>query len=287
MAGTGSVRRSSYIRVGSHELHVSEWGDPASPAIVMWHGLARTGRDFDEAAEALSESCFVIAPDTLGRGLSSWAIDESVDYSYAAYGDHASAILDKYRIDRLRWVGTSMGGLLGVHLAAGRLRGRISHLVVNDIGPWIPEAATGRIEDYVGQPPEFGTIGELENWLRINYAPFGDNTDAFWRRMADTSVRRMDNGRVTVHYDPQIVSQFTLHKSDLDCWPQWDSLAGSEDPKVMLLRGEDSDVLPMEVAEEMISRLPSARFQQFRGCGHAPTLADRESIGILRDFLEV
>ncbi|MFZ2098958.1 MAG: alpha/beta hydrolase [Oricola sp.] len=280
-------RRSVYVPCGDHEMHVSAWGDQARPALVMWHGLARTGRDFDEAAAALSADYFVICPDTLGRGLSSWAKDIAVDYSYAAYGKQAVAILDHFGIGKLRWVGTSMGGLIGVTLAAGLLQGRITHLVVNDIGPWIPEEAVGRIHAYVGTPPSFDRVSELEHWLRTNYAPFGDNTDAFWRRMADTSMRRSDDGRVTVHYDPNIVTQFTIHKSDLDCWPQWDALAEQANIKVLLLRGETSDVLPNSVAESMLGRLPAAGFHQFSGCGHAPTLADNESVQRLLEFLAV
>ena len=276
-----SARRSAYVRSGAHELHVSEWGDPARPLLVMWHGLARTGRDFDEAALSLSDEYFVICPDTLGRGLSSWATDVAVDYSYASFGTHALAILDHYGADTLRWVGTSMGGLIGVTLAAGRLKGRMTHLVVNDIGPAIPESATGRIAAYVGNPPVFDTMAELENWLRTNYAPFGRNSDAFWRRMADSSSRRTDAGKVTVHYDPQIVTQFTLHKGDLDCWPQWDAVEAT----TQLLRGEESDVLPVSVAGEMMRRGPRPELVEYAGVGHAPTLATSDEIAKLRAFL--
>ena len=275
------VPRSSYIRCGAHELHVTEWGDPASPPLVMWHGLARTGRDFDEAAAALSDRYFVVCPDTLGRGLSSWAHDEAVDYSYAAFGDHAVAILDNYGIGETRWVGTSMGGLIGVTLAGGRLKGRVTHLVINDIGPAIPEAASGRIAAYVGAPPVFDTVAELEDWLRTNYAPFGENTAAFWRRMADTSSRRTDSGKVTVHYDPHIVTQFTLHKGDLDCWPSYDAVSA----RTLLLRGETSDVLPRAVAEEMTRRGPQPELVEFNNVGHAPTLASDSEISLLREFL--
>lgn len=274
-------RRSDYVSCGAHELHVSSWGDRSKPALVMWHGLARTGRDFDEAAIALSDEYFVICPDTLGRGLSSWATDIATDYSYASYGDHASAILDHFGVESLRWVGTSMGGLIGVTLAAGLLRDRISHLVVNDIGPWIPEAASTRIADYVGTPPSFHSVTELEQWLRTNYAPFGDNTAAFWRRMADSSMRRSDDGRVTVHYDPNIVTQFTVHKGDLDCWDEWDSL----DLPALLLRGVESDVLPASVASDMCARGPKPELVEFAGVGHAPTLATEPEWKLLRDFL--
>lgn len=273
--------RSTYVSSGPHELHVTEWGEPGRPALVMWHGLARTGRDFDEIAAALSDDWFVLCPDTLGRGLSSWARDVAVDYSYAAYGEHALAILGHYGIRKCSWVGTSMGGLLGATLAAGKLAGVIERLVVNDIGPAVPEAASGRIAAYVGHPPVFDRISELENWLRENYAPFGPNTDDFWRRMTDTSHRRTDDGRITVHYDPQIVTQFTLHKGDLDCWHAWDAIRCP----ALLLRGENSDVLPLAVAKEMQTRGPKPELVEFHGVGHAPTLATREEIAVIRDFL--
>lgn len=274
-------RRSTYVQSGPHELHVSEWGDKANPALIMWHGLARTGRDFDEAAQALSDQYFVLCPDTLGRGLSSWAKDASTDYSYAAYGEHALSILDHYGIDNLRWIGTSMGGLLGVTLAAGPLKQRITHLVINDIGPRVPEEATGRIADYVSKLPVFDGVSELERWLRTNYAPFGNNTDAFWRRMTDTSSRRRDDGRITVHYDPQIASQFTIHRADLNCWPQWDAI----EAPTLLLRGESSDVLPKQIAEEMTKRGPKPKLVEFADCGHAPTLTTPDEQSFLRSFL--
>jgi pimeloyl-ACP methyl ester carboxylesterase len=280
-AQRSATPRSSYVAAGGHEVHVTEWGDPTAAPLVMWHGLARTGRDFDEAASALSDTYFVICPDTIGRGLSSWAKDASVDYSYASFGAIAEALLAHYGIGHTRWVGTSMGGLIGVTLAADRLKGRITHLVVNDIGPDIPAAGAERIASYVGTPPVYDTIAELEAWLRRNYAPFGKNSEAFWRRMADTSARRTDSGKVTVHYDPEIVTQFTNHKADLDVWDRWDAV----DASTLLLRGEASDVLSAEVADAMTSRGPKARLVTLPGFGHAPTLCSEAEIALLRDFL--
>ncbi len=273
--------RSTYLPAAGFELHVTEWGDPANPALVMWHGLARTGRDFDEAAIALSDTYFVLCPDTLGRGLSSWARDAAKDYSYANFRRTALAMLDHYHIDRLRWVGTSMGGLLGVTLAGGELRHRITRLVVNDIGPDVPQAGASRIAAYVGNPPVYDTVAELEAWLRQNYAPFGENTEEFWRRVRDTSLRRTDNGRITVHYDPQIVTQFTVHKADLDVWDFYDAITAP----TLLIRGANSDVLPERVAAEMLTRGPRPRLEVRPGCGHAPTLASAAEIALLRDFL--
>lgn len=273
--------RSTYVSAAGFEIHVTEWGSRANPPLVMWHGLARTGRDFDEVAQALSDSYFVICPDTLGRGLSSWAKDFTQDYSYRSFGQIALAILDHYGIGNLRWIGTSMGGLIGVTLAAGALKGRITHLVINDVGPDIPAAGTGRIADYVGNPPVYDTVAEMEAWLRRNYAPFGKNTEAFWRRMVDTSVRRNDAGRVTVHYDPAIVSQFTHHKQDLDVWDAYDQI----EAKTLLIRGEASDVLPVSIAEEMTRRGPQPQLVVVPDCGHAPTLASPHEVQLLREFL--
>jgi pimeloyl-ACP methyl ester carboxylesterase len=273
---------STYVRRDGAELHVTHWGDRANPALMLWHGLARTGRDFDELALALCERYFVICPDTLGRGLSSWARDPAKDYSYAAYGAHALAILDHFGIGRLRWLGTSMGGLIGITLAAGALKEHITHLVVNDIGPSLPAEAALRIAGYVGNPPVLGTMSELEDWLRRNYAPFGTNSDAFWRRMTDTSARRTDGGAVTVHYDPQIVTQFTVHRADLDCWHHWDNVTAT----TLLLRGENSDVLPLSVAHEMCTRGPRPRLVEFAGCGHAPTLASPAQQQAVAAFLD-
>jgi pimeloyl-ACP methyl ester carboxylesterase len=273
---------STYVRFEGTELHVTHWGHHANPAVVLWHGLARTGRDFDELALALCDRYFVVCPDTLGRGLSSWARDPAKDYSYASYGAHALAILEHFGIGKLRWLGTSMGGLIGITLAAGALKDRITHLVVNDIGPSLPAEAAMRIAGYVGNPPVLDTMAELEQWLRSNYVPFGPNSDAFWRRMTDTSARRTDRGAVTVHYDPQIVTQFTLHRADLDCWQHWDNVVA----RTLLLRGEDSDVLPPSVAREMLTRGPAPDLVEFAGCGHAPTLASAAQQQAVAAFLD-
>jgi pimeloyl-ACP methyl ester carboxylesterase len=124
-------------------------------------------------------------------------------------------------------------------------------------------------------------VVELEGWLRANYAPFGDNTDAFWRRMADTSMRRTDAGKVTVHYDPAIVTQFTHHRADLDVWDSYDAV----EARTLLIRGADSDVLSPAVAQEMTRRGPRPRLEVMAGCGHAPTLASPREIALLRAFL--
>ncbi len=275
------IGQSRFLTCAGYEIHFMEWGRADAPPVVMWHGLARTGRDFDELAAALSDKYRVICPDTIGRGLSQWARDREQDYNFKTFSAIAVDLLDQLGIDRLRWVGTSMGGLIGVTLAAGALKDRMSHLLINDIGPELPAAAAERIASYVGNPPVFATIGELETWLRTVYVPFGDNPDSFWRRMADTSHRRGDDGSVTVHYDPMIKTQFTNHITDLDHWPDYEAI----DCPILLTRGAASDVLPAETADRMVVRNRNCRLVLCEGYGHAPPLLRDDHIALVRDFI--
>jgi pimeloyl-ACP methyl ester carboxylesterase len=276
-----TLPRSTYIDAAGFEMHVTEWGDRANPVLVMWHGLARTGRDFDEAARALSDDFFVLCPDTLGRGLSAWARRGAADYTFATYGAMTSAMLKHYDVGQFGWVGTSMGGLLGITLAAGPLSDRITHLVINDVGPDIPYDSARRIAEYVGNPPVFDTIADYEFWLRRTYAPFGENSESFWRRMVDTSMRRTDKGQVTVHYDPAIVSTMVENKADLDVWNAYDAVTAH----TLLIRGAQSDVLPPTVASAMRMRGPCPELVTIPDCGHAPTFSDEKQIDLLRTFL--
>lgn len=275
------MRRSRLMECAGYELHVSEWGSPDRDPVLLWHGLARTGRDFDELAWALSERYWCLCPDMIGRGLSEWARDPVADYCFARYGEVAAALVEETGADRVRWIGTSMGGLLGVHLAGGALKGRVSRLVINDVGPAVPEAAVARIVDYVGKPPAFGRLSEAEAYLRRVYTPFGPNTDAFWRRMAASSVRRREDGRLTLHYDPRIVAQFESHPEDGDLWTRFEAV----DCPILLVRGAASDVLPAELAGEMAERNPNCRLIDLEGYGHAPTLARPQDAEFLSGFL--
>ncbi len=278
---TGSPR-SAYVTCGGHEIHVTEWGDPSRETVVMWHGLARTGRDFDPLARALADRYHIIAPDTLGRGLSQWAAEPKRDYCLKVYAEHAQALLDHYGLNRVRWVGTSMGGALGIRLAGGDLRDRITHLVVNDIAPALVPAAVERILAYAGSPPTFDTLRALEGFLRTVYKPYGWLPDDQWRHMAETSARRRDDGRLTVHYDPMMVEQFRSHPGDYTQWDVWDKIRA----RVLLYRGADSDLITAEWAEDMTRRGPCARLITFPGMGHAPALNVPEQITPIREFLE-
>jgi pimeloyl-ACP methyl ester carboxylesterase len=273
---------SIYLACEGRELHVTTWGAADAPAIVAWHGLARTGRDMDWIARHLAGKGWrVVCPDTIGRGLSQWAVDPAAEYCLAFYEKLAAALLDQLGIGRCMWLGTSMGGAIGLRAAVGRLRGRIERMILNDIGPEIAAPALERIRTYAGNPPAFATVGELEAYFRTIYKPYGWLADEHWRLLTESSTRRLSDGRVTPHYDPAMVQQFVHHPDDYDQWPAWDAI----DIPVLVLRGEHSDLLLPEVARAMTQRGPRARLVEVGECGHAPALNTIEHFRIVESFL--
>jgi pimeloyl-ACP methyl ester carboxylesterase len=274
---------SHYVLCEGREIHYVEWGSKDAPPLVMSHGLARTGRDFDDIAAALADTYRIICPDMIGRGLSQWSADPDEEYRLAFYARIAQALVDQLGFDSVRWVGTSMGGAIGTVAGASTLKGRISHLVLNDNGPALAAAAIERIKTYAGNPPQFDTVTAFEGFLRTVYKPYGWQSDAQWRRMTETSVRRLPNGKITPHYDPAMVRQFIVHPHDYDLWDEYDAL----DMPALVLRGADSDLLLPETAEEMTRRGPRAQLAVIPGCGHAPALNVPEQIELVRGFLAV
>ncbi len=272
---------SHYLVCHDREIHYTEWGPQHADTVIAWHGLARTGRDFDDLAAHLASRYRVLCPDTLGRGLSQWSPQPEREYCLAFYGQLAVALVDRLALETFHWVGTSMGGALGIHLAAGALRGRIRRLVLNDIGPRLGEAAVARIRTYAGNPPRFERQSELEAYFRTIYAPFGSLTDAQWRRLAETSARRLPDGKVTPHYDPKMVLQFEHSPRDYDQWAAWDAI----NVPTLCLRGESSDLLLPEVADEMRRRGPRAEVVTIPGCGHAPALNVAAQMRLVEEFL--
>lgn len=272
---------SNYRICEGREIHYMEWGAGNLPVVVAWHGLARTGRDMDDIAAHLAGRYRVICPDTIGRGLSEWSPAPEKEYCLDFYARIAVSLVDQLGIRELSWLGTSMGGALGIRLAAGPLKGRIRRLVLNDIGPKLGEAAVERIRTYAGSPSQFDRVGELEAYFRTVYQPYGWLSDEQWRRLTETSVRRTDGGRIMPHYDPKMVLQFTHHPRDYDQWEAWDAV----DVPTLCLRGESSDLLLPEVAEEMRSRGPRAVVVTLPGCGHAPALNVPDQFALVERFL--
>jgi len=273
--------RSRYLVCEGREIHFTEWGAASADAVIAWHGLARTGRDMDEIAAHLAPRYRVICPDTIGRGLSQWSPLPEAEYCLAFYGRVAVSLADQLGLATFHWIGTSMGGAIGIHLAAGPLKGRIRRLVLNDIGPKLGESAVQRIRSYAGNPAQFDRVGELERYFRTIYKPYGWLSDEHWRRLTETSVRRTADGKVTPHYDPKMVLQFERHPDDYDQWEEWDAI----DVPTLCLRGETSDLLLADVAEEMRKRGPRAVVVTIPGCGHAPALNVPDQLALVERFL--
>ena len=273
--------RSRYLVCEGREIHYTEWGASNAETVIAWHGLARTGRDMDEVAARLAPRYRVICPDTIGRGLSQWSPRPEVEYCLEFYGRLAVSLADQLGLVAFHWLGTSMGGAIGIHLAAGALKGRIRRLILNDIGPKLGESAVQRIRSYAGNPAQFDRVSELEQYFRTIYKPYGWLSDEQWRRLAETSARRTTEGKVTPHYDPKMVLQFERHPDDYDQWEEWDSI----DVPTLCLRGETSDLLLADVAEEMRKRGPRAVVVTIPGCGHAPALNVPDQLALVERFL--
>lgn len=260
--------------------HVGECNEAARlqlPTVIAWHGLARTGRDMDALAQVLAQQGFrVICPDTLGRGLSQWSQRPDTEYSLAFYAHLAAQLAQQLKLERMHWVGTSMGGAIGTVCAAAQAepwwQGRIQTLTLNDNAPELATAALERIKSYAGHPPVFETQAQLEAFFRTTYAPYGWLSDAEWRKLTETSTRRLPDGRLTPHYDPAMVRQFTEHTNDYLRWAEYEAL----DIPVLLLRGVESDLVTYATAQAMQQRGPGARglleWIEVPDCGHAPAL---------------
>lgn len=273
--------KSRYLTCEGREIHFMEWGAEHRETVIAWHGLARTGRDMDELAAHLSSRYRMICPDTIGRGLSQWSPHPEQEYCLDFYGRVALSLMEQLGIRECHWVGTSMGGAIGLRLAAAALKGRIQRLVLNDIGPKIADAAVERIKAYAGKPPQFERVSELEQYFRTIYKPFGWLSDEQWQRLTETSVRRTPEGKITTHYDPNMVLQFVHHPRDYEQWDAWDAITAP----TLCLRGETSDLLLPEVAEEMKRRGPKAKLVTIAGCGHAPALNVPDQLNLVERFL--
>ena len=282
---------SNYIRCADLEIHYTDWGRADKGTVIAWHGLARTGRDMDELAAHLSGRGWrVICPDTVGRGLSQWSRQPDEEYCLRFYARLARELLDGLDLQTVHWVGTSMGGAIGTLCAGGlaepTLKGRIRSLVLNDNAPELAQAAIERIRAYAGQPPAFETVTELEAFFRQVYKPYGWLSDAQWRRLAETSTRRLPDGRVTPHYDPAMVRQFIVHPDDYLIWDHYEAI----EVPVLLLRGAESDLVLQDTVPRMRERGPGARGLlqtiEVPGCGHAPALNVPEQQDWVTGFIE-
>ncbi len=270
---------------GFHRMHYVEWGDPdASNVVICAHGLTRSSRDFDALAQALMPAFRVVCPDIVGRGKSEW-LEDKKDYSYAQYCADMAALIARVTAGsgprHLHWVGTSMGGILGM-LLASQPKSPIERLVVNDVGMIVPRAALERLAAYVGKDPRFTSFEELAAYMRTVSAPFGPLTNEQWHHLTHHSALKHADGSWGFNYDPGIGIPFRESAlEDVNLLGVWDQISCP----TLLIRGSESDLLPREVALQMTQRGPRPRLVEFAGIGHAPMLLTPDQIGIVREFL--
>jgi pimeloyl-ACP methyl ester carboxylesterase len=282
MSALPQPRQHFLPTVGPHawqQLAYVEWGDPANPDVVVCvHGLSRNGRDFDVLARALAPRYRVVCPDVIGRGLSDWLTDPA-QYTYPRYVADAGLLVARLEVERLHWIGTSMGGIIGLLIAA--MPGNpLRSLVLNDVGTLIPQASLESIASYVGSPPDFADLEGVVAYLARIHAGFGLST-AQWRELAPFSARRDADGAWRLRYDPAIGAAFSGPLADVDLSPFW---AAATTP-TMILRGADSRLLSAETVAAMQTFRPDAEVRTISGCGHAPGLQDPGQIALIADFL--
>ena len=267
---------------GFHKIAYSYFDGPAGARpIVCVHGLTRNGNDFDVLAARLAKRGPVACPDMPGRGRSPW-LPVKADYSYPLYLGTVAALFARLGAEEVDYVGTSMGGIIGMMLAA-QPGSPIRRLVLNDVGPFIPLASLERIAEYVGIDPSFPSVAAVEQYLRTIHAPFGALTDAQWHHMAETSHRVRPDGTFGLGYDPGIAEAFKGVKlTDIDLWPFYDQIKCP----TLVVRGAVSDLLPAAVAAEMTTRGPKAELYEVAGAGHAPALMDEAQIARIESFFD-
>lgn len=267
---------------GLHRIAYLEWGDPRNRDVVICvHGITRVARDFDELARALCGRFRVVCPDMAGRGDSDRLADPML-YGAPQYVSDAVTLIARLDVETISWVGTSMGGLIGMALAA--LPGTpVSRLLLNEAGPVVSKASLERIATYIGRVPAFTSVEEAEKYIRTVSASFGPHTDAQWRFLTEVWLRKAEDGSYRAHYDPRIGEPFraALPEKDLELWPLYEAIRCP----TLVLRGADSDLLSRETTARMAARGPKARVVEIPGVGHAPTLLNPDQIGIVRDFL--
>lgn len=290
--------------VGTHRMAYWEWGDPDNDQVLLCvHGLTRTGRDFDEIARRLSAHYRVVCPDVVGRGKSDWLINPA-GYVVPQYVADMLTLIARLRPARLDWIGTSMGGLIGLGLVGALLmsstarpdRGRfgldasqtvnIGKIVLNDIGPNLNQDGLGRIADYVGQDLRFDSFSQAVDYVRSVSAGFGEHTQAQWEELTQF-VFNQDGQQWVKHYDLRLAQAMALQNPDMIraseqiLWAAYDSITSP----ILIVKGEVSDLLSNQAAKEMLARNPHAQLLEIPKVGHAPTFLTSHDVMPIEQFL--
>ena len=264
---------------GFHRIHYTEWGDAGNPRVLICaHGLTRCGRDFDTLAKSLEDHYRVICPDVAGRGESDWLTNKS-DYNYAQYMSDMAALLARANVETVHWVGTSMGGIIGM-LLASHAKTPITRLVMNDVGSFIPKASLERISMYLGASPRFADFDSIVMAVRA-VSPFGEMSDQTWRALTVPLVKQLADGSWQFRYDPGIGDAFKVGAiQDVDLSALWNEVTCP----VLITRGVDSDLL-LKTTFDSMCRKSGVRGVEFTEVGHAPMFQEASQIEAVRAFL--
>ena len=281
---------------GGHRTAFWRWGQPAAPHVVLCvHGLSRQGRDFDVLAQALCarapETVRVICPDVVGRGMSDW-LKDPMGYQVPNYAADMLVLIDQIKPTTLDWVGTSMGGLIGMAVCGTPdlpLPVPVRRLVLNDVGPVIQWSAIQRIGAYLGAPVRFASLEQAAGVLWTISTTFGPHTPEQWLALTRHMIKPVVDaaGGFTLHYDPAIAKPFgaatqeSTAEGEALLWQLYDNIKA----RTLLIRGAQSDLLSAETARAMTQRGPKARLVEFAGVGHAPTLIAPDQVQVVSDFL--
>ena len=267
---------------GLHRMAYVEWGEPDNLRVLICvHGLTRCARDFDFLARELCGQYRVVCPDAPGRGESDW-LKNPMDYVVPTYVNAMVALIARLGVETVHWLGTSMGGLIGMTLAS-LPETPITRLVLNDVGPVLTAVSLERIGTYVGKAPRFPSVDAAEQYVRAVCAPFGPHSDGQWRILTENVLRSDPAGGYRMHYDPAIAVPFNAEqeRKGIDLWKVYDAIRCP----TLVVRGEQSDLLTRETAVQMAGRGPRARLAEMKGIGHAPTLMHPDQIAVVRQFL--
>lgn len=292
---------------GLHRMAYYEWGDPANQEIVLCvHGLTRTGRDFDALARDLSTRYRVICPDVVGRGLSDWLANPNF-YALPQYVSDMVTLIARLKPERLHWVGTSMGGLIGLIYAGALAQTRLSKasltpaqchttlpsaqlrldsLVLNDVGPHLEPASLVRIGLYVGEHVSFSSFDQAVQYVRMTCESFGPHSPEQWTDLT-RHVYIEQEGHWVKHYDLSLAMPFKQLTPELAAQGEaflWGAFSSITSP-IQIIRGHNSDLLSEQTCQKMLQCQPHARLTQIAGVGHAPSLMKPEQISLVSDFL--
>ena len=268
---------------GLHRMAYTEWGARDNPRVLVCvHGLTRNGRDFDVLAASLAAHYRIVCPDVVGRGQSGYLRDPA-GYAIPQYVADMVTLIARLNVDSVHWLGTSMGGLIGMALAAQE-SSPIRRLVLNDVGPLITAESLRRIAEYVGTDPQWPSFDAALAYVKLISAPFGELTEAQWRHLTETSVVQRPDGRWAFRYDPRIAEPFKAAfagGADIDLWPLYRQVGCP----MLVIRGAESDLLTRETWQQMASHGQPVKLAEIEKVGHAPMFRSDEQIAIVRDFL--